>query len=161
MNLLHPEDHTLTFIPQQSLDALCAVEISSKELLLCFSAIGVYVDSQGRRSRQQELMWPAVPTTACEWNIEADEIMQVPSFLAGLLKNKHLSVSPPGYNAPYLSVYSENAIDVFDVNNMEWIQTIPLKKVGEDTALPLAPPAGCTSHLTSCPPPTALLRFDR
>lgn len=35
----------------------------------------------------------------------------------------------PGYNAPYLSVYSENAIDVFDVNNMEWIQTIPLKKV--------------------------------
>lgn len=34
-----------------------------------------------------------------------------------------------GYNAPYLSVYSENAVDVFDVNSMEWIQTIPLKKV--------------------------------
>lgn len=33
-----------------------------------------------------------------------------------------------GYNAPYLSVYSENAVDVFDVNSMEWIQTIPLKK---------------------------------
>nr|XP_057930546.1 serine/threonine-protein kinase MRCK alpha isoform X3 [Doryrhamphus excisus] len=96
--LLHPEDHTLAFIPQQNLDALCAVEISSKELLLCFSAIGVYVDSQGRRSRQQELMWPAVPNAAC-------------------------------YNAPYLSVYSENAVDVFDVNTMEWIQTIPLKKV--------------------------------
>lgn len=75
----------------------------------------------------------------------------MPSFLAGLLKKNHLSLSPPGYNAPYLSVYSENAIDVFDVNNMEWIQTIPLKKVGEDTALPLAPPAGRTSHLTSCP----------
>ncbi|KAK7907366.1 hypothetical protein WMY93_015978 [Mugilogobius chulae] len=98
VSLLHPEDHTLAFIPQQSLDALCAVEISSKELLLCFSSIGVYVDSQGRRSRQQELMWPAVPNAAC-------------------------------YNAPYLSVYSENAVDVFDVNTMEWIQTIPLKKV--------------------------------
>eukprot|EP00064_Thunnus_orientalis_P007655 superscaffoldBa00000862_g7677 len=98
VNLLHHEDHTLAFIPQQSLDALCAVEISSKELLLCFSAIGVYVDSQGRRSRQQELMWPAVPNAAC-------------------------------YNAPYLSLYSENAVDVFDVNTMEWIQTIPLKKV--------------------------------
>uniref|UniRef100_A0A7N6B523 non-specific serine/threonine protein kinase n=1 Tax=Anabas testudineus TaxID=64144 RepID=A0A7N6B523_ANATE len=98
VNLLHHEDHTLAFIPQQNLDALCAVEISSKELLLCFSAIGVYVDSQGRRSRQQELMWPAQPTAAC-------------------------------YNAPYLSVYSENAVDVFDVNTMEWIQTIPLKKV--------------------------------
>uniref|UniRef100_A0A8C7LCD5 non-specific serine/threonine protein kinase n=1 Tax=Oncorhynchus kisutch TaxID=8019 RepID=A0A8C7LCD5_ONCKI len=98
VSLLHPEDHTLAFISQQGLDALCAVEISSKELLLCFSAIGVYVDSQGRRSRQQELMWPAVPNSAC-------------------------------YNAPYLSVYSENAVDVFDVNTMEWIQTVPLKKV--------------------------------
>lgn len=66
VSLLHAEDHTLAFIPQQGLDTLCAVEISSKELLLCFSAIGVYVDSQGRRSRQQELMWPAVPNAACE-----------------------------------------------------------------------------------------------
>ncbi|XP_026790270.3 serine/threonine-protein kinase MRCK alpha isoform X6 [Pangasianodon hypophthalmus] len=97
-SLLHPEDHTLAFIGQLGLDALCAVEISIKELLLCFSSIGVYVDCQGRRSRQQELMWPAVPTACC-------------------------------YNAPYLSVYSENAVDVFDVNSMEWIQTIPLKKV--------------------------------
>uniref|UniRef100_A0A3B4DLT5 Serine/threonine-protein kinase MRCK alpha n=1 Tax=Pygocentrus nattereri TaxID=42514 RepID=A0A3B4DLT5_PYGNA len=98
ISLLHPEDHTLAFIGQQGLDALCAVEISSKELLLCFSCLGVYVDTHGRRSRQQELMWPAVPTACC-------------------------------YSAPYLSVYSENAVDVFDVNTMEWIQTIPLKKV--------------------------------
>ncbi|XP_077442563.1 serine/threonine-protein kinase MRCK alpha isoform X2 [Stigmatopora argus] len=98
VSLLHAEDHTLAFIPHQNLDALCAVEISAKELLLCFSAIGVYVDSQGRRSRQQELMWPAVPNGAC-------------------------------YDAPYLSVYSENAVDVYDVNTMDWIQTIPLKKV--------------------------------
>uniref|UniRef100_A0A671LBG6 non-specific serine/threonine protein kinase n=1 Tax=Sinocyclocheilus anshuiensis TaxID=1608454 RepID=A0A671LBG6_9TELE len=62
--LLHPDDHSLAFIEQLSLDALCAVEISSKELLLCFSSIGVYVDCQGRRSRQQELMWTATPT-AC------------------------------------------------------------------------------------------------
>lgn len=34
-----------------------------------------------------------------------------------------------GFSAPYLSVYSENAVDVFDVNTMEWIQTMPLKKV--------------------------------
>uniref|UniRef100_A0A8C1SPP5 non-specific serine/threonine protein kinase n=1 Tax=Cyprinus carpio TaxID=7962 RepID=A0A8C1SPP5_CYPCA len=61
-SLLHPDDHTLAFIEQLRLDALCAVEISSKELLLCFSSIGVYVDCQGRRSRQQELMWTATPT---------------------------------------------------------------------------------------------------
>ncbi|XP_016152687.1 PREDICTED: serine/threonine-protein kinase MRCK alpha isoform X6 [Ficedula albicollis] len=97
-SLLHPDDHTLSFISQQPTDAICAVEISNKEYLLCFSSVGVYVDCQGRRSRQQELMWPASPSSCC-------------------------------YNAPYLSVYSENAIDVFDVNSMEWIQTIPLKKV--------------------------------
>uniref|UniRef100_A0A8D2PZ27 Serine/threonine-protein kinase MRCK alpha n=1 Tax=Zosterops lateralis melanops TaxID=1220523 RepID=A0A8D2PZ27_ZOSLA len=97
-SLLHPDDHTLSFISQQPTDAICAVEISNKEYLLCFSSVGVYVDCQGRRSRQQELMWPATPSSCC-------------------------------YNAPYLSVYSENAVDIFDVNSMEWIQTIPLKKV--------------------------------
>lgn len=66
-SVLHPDDHTLAFIEQLSLDALCAVEISSKEMLLCFSSIGVYVDCQGRRSRQQELMWPATPTACREW----------------------------------------------------------------------------------------------
>lgn len=34
-----------------------------------------------------------------------------------------------GYSAPYLLMYSENAVDVFDINTLEWIQTIPLKKV--------------------------------
>ncbi|XP_078398870.1 serine/threonine-protein kinase MRCK alpha-like isoform X2 [Cetorhinus maximus] len=98
ISLLHPDDPTLSFITQQPNDAICAVEISGKEYLLCFSTVGIYVDCQGRRSRQQELMWPAIPTTCC-------------------------------YNAPYLSVYSENAVDVFDVNTMEWIQTVALKKV--------------------------------
>ncbi|XP_006871327.1 PREDICTED: serine/threonine-protein kinase MRCK alpha isoform X3 [Chrysochloris asiatica] len=97
-SMLHSNDHTLSFIAHQPTDAICAVEISSKEYLLCFSSIGIYTDCQGRRSRQQELMWPANPSSCC-------------------------------YNAPYLSVYSENAVDVFDVNSMEWIQTLPLKKV--------------------------------
>ncbi|XP_039215828.1 serine/threonine-protein kinase MRCK gamma isoform X1 [Crotalus tigris] len=33
------------------------------------------------------------------------------------------------YNAPYLSVFSENSLDIFDVRKAEWIQTICLKKV--------------------------------
>ncbi|KAG8511806.1 Serine/threonine-protein kinase MRCK alpha, partial [Galemys pyrenaicus] len=97
-SMLHSNDHTLSFIAHQPMDAICAVEISSKEYLLCFNSIGIYTDCQGRRSRQQELMWPANPSSCC-------------------------------YNAPYLSVYSENAVDIFDVNSMEWIQTLPLKKV--------------------------------
>ncbi|XP_047372802.1 serine/threonine-protein kinase MRCK gamma isoform X1 [Sciurus carolinensis] len=34
-----------------------------------------------------------------------------------------------GYTAPYLTVFSDNAIDVFDVRRAEWVQTVPLKKV--------------------------------
>uniref|UniRef100_A0A4X2K3W4 Serine/threonine-protein kinase MRCK gamma n=1 Tax=Vombatus ursinus TaxID=29139 RepID=A0A4X2K3W4_VOMUR len=34
-----------------------------------------------------------------------------------------------GYTAPYLTVFSENAIDVFDVRKAEWVQSVPLKKV--------------------------------
>ena len=42
----------------------------------------------------------------------------------------HSRASPPaGYAAPYLTVFSENAIDVFDVRRAEWVQTVPLKKV--------------------------------
>ncbi|XP_037654369.1 serine/threonine-protein kinase MRCK alpha-like isoform X2 [Choloepus didactylus] len=96
--MLHSHDPTLSFIAHEPVDALCAVEISSIEYLLCFKSLGVYTDSRGLRSRPMELMWPATPNYCC-------------------------------YNAPYLSVYSENAVDVFDVNSMEWIQTVPLKKV--------------------------------
>ncbi|XP_059541781.1 serine/threonine-protein kinase MRCK beta isoform X3 [Myotis daubentonii] len=62
--LVNPHDPSLAFLSQQSFDALCAVELKSEEYLLCFSHMGLYVDPQGRRSRTQELMWPAVPV-AC------------------------------------------------------------------------------------------------
>ena len=61
LNLVNPNDPSLTFLSQQSFDALCAVELKSEEYLLCFSHMGLYVDPQGRRSRAQELMWPAAP----------------------------------------------------------------------------------------------------
>nr|XP_034961400.1 serine/threonine-protein kinase MRCK beta isoform X7 [Zootoca vivipara] len=64
INLVNPNDPSLAFLSQQPLDALCAVELSNEEYLLCFSLLGVYVDAQGRRSRMQELMWPATPA-AC------------------------------------------------------------------------------------------------
>ncbi|MBW00679.1 Serine/threonine-protein kinase MRCK gamma, partial [Eschrichtius robustus] len=43
-------------------EALGAVELSLSEFLLLFTTAGVYVDSAGRKSRIQELLWPAVPT---------------------------------------------------------------------------------------------------
>ncbi|TFK12061.1 microsomal triglyceride transfer protein large subunit-like [Platysternon megacephalum] len=96
VHLPHPEDPRGAAVAQ--MEALRAVEVSLSELILCFSGLGLYVDGQGRRTRQQELMWPATPLSCC-------------------------------YSAPYLSVFSENALDVFDVRKAEWIQTVPLKKV--------------------------------
>ncbi|XP_067400030.1 serine/threonine-protein kinase MRCK gamma [Emydura macquarii macquarii] len=96
VHLPHLEDPRGAAVAQ--MEALRAVEVSLSELILCFSGLGLYVDGQGRRTRQQELMWPATPLSCC-------------------------------YSAPYLSVFSENALDVFDVRKAEWIQTIPLKKV--------------------------------
>uniref|UniRef100_A0A8U8B9V4 Serine/threonine-protein kinase MRCK beta n=1 Tax=Geospiza parvula TaxID=87175 RepID=A0A8U8B9V4_GEOPR len=97
INLVNPNDPSLIFLSQQSFDALCAVELSNEEFLLCFSHMGVYVDSQGRRSRMQELMWPATPVACC--------------------------------NSSYVTVYSEYGVDVFDVNTMEWVQTIGLRRI--------------------------------
>ncbi|XP_032803693.1 serine/threonine-protein kinase MRCK alpha-like isoform X1 [Petromyzon marinus] len=104
--LVQAEDPSLSFLAAGGgapADALCCVEIvggpgPAREYLLCFSCVGIYVDRQGRRSRQQELMWPAPPTACC-------------------------------YNPPYLSVYSENTVDIFNIITMEWIQTLPLKKI--------------------------------
>lgn len=61
VSLVSPKDPSLAFLSQQPLDALHALEVGATELLLCFSQLGVYVDQQGRRSRTQELMWPATP----------------------------------------------------------------------------------------------------
>ncbi|KAJ6656916.1 hypothetical protein lerEdw1_002917 [Lerista edwardsae] len=96
VSLPHAEEPLAAAVAQ--MEALKAVEVSLNELILCFSGLGVYVDGQGRRSRPQELMWPAPPISCC-------------------------------YNSPYLSVFSENALDVFDVRKAEWIQTVSLKKV--------------------------------
>ncbi|XP_061468211.1 serine/threonine-protein kinase MRCK beta isoform X3 [Rhineura floridana] len=115
INLVNSNDPSLAFLSQQPFDALCAVELSNEEYLLCFSHLGVYVDAQGRRSRMQELMWPATPA-ACSCN----------PF--------------------YLTVYSEYGVDVFNVNTMEWVQTIGLRKIRPLNVMG-------TLNLLNCEPP--------
>uniref|UniRef100_A0AAZ3R4E0 non-specific serine/threonine protein kinase n=1 Tax=Oncorhynchus tshawytscha TaxID=74940 RepID=A0AAZ3R4E0_ONCTS len=61
VSLVSPGDPSLSFLAQQPLDALHALEVGTTELLLCFSQLGIYVDPTGKRSRAQELMWPATP----------------------------------------------------------------------------------------------------
>ncbi|XP_051908622.1 serine/threonine-protein kinase MRCK beta isoform X1 [Hippocampus zosterae] len=67
VSLVSPADPSLAFLAQQPLDALHAAGVAGGEVLLCFSQLGVFVDGQGRRSRAQELMWPAAPL-ACSSN---------------------------------------------------------------------------------------------
>ncbi|KAJ8356294.1 hypothetical protein SKAU_G00190880 [Synaphobranchus kaupii] len=98
VSLVSPTDPSLAFLGQQPLDALHALEVGAGEHLLCFSQLGVYVDALGRRSRTQELMWPATPV-ACS------------------------------SSSSYLSVYSDYGIDVFDINTMDWVQTLSLRKI--------------------------------
>jgi len=41
--------------------ALCCFDLGSeqKEYLLCFSKFAIYVNYEGERSRQSEIMWPS------------------------------------------------------------------------------------------------------
>ncbi|XP_031559571.1 serine/threonine-protein kinase MRCK alpha-like isoform X2 [Actinia tenebrosa] len=96
--LVNADDPTLNFITNNPVDAMLAVEIEpSKEYLLCFNLLGIFVDSSGYRSRRYELMWPSPPNSVA-------------------------------YSHPYVISFSERAIDIFDSNSAEWLQTIPLRK---------------------------------
>ncbi|EYC01531.1 hypothetical protein Y032_0106g3743 [Ancylostoma ceylanicum] len=105
ISLVNMEDQSLQFLSQSNYEAQLMIEVAgestepaSREYLLVFDKLGLYVDAQGRRSRSQELMFPSAPR---------------PGGFA------HLS--------PHLCVYSENQIDVFNVMSAEWIQTINLR----------------------------------
>ena len=51
----------LGFLAYNPVDALGAVELPNREFLLVFNTLGVYVDMQGRKSRDKEIMYPALP----------------------------------------------------------------------------------------------------
>ena len=50
--LVNQECSQLNYLIQNSIEALCCFQVSDKEWLLLFAHYGVYVDYQGRRSRQ-------------------------------------------------------------------------------------------------------------
>lgn len=63
ITLVNMEDQSLVFLSNSMYEAKLLVEVTtmsdSKEYLLVFDKIGLYVDGQGRRNRAQELMFPA------------------------------------------------------------------------------------------------------
>ena len=52
----------LGFLAYNPVDALCAIELPQNEFLLVFNTLSVFVDLQGRKSRDKEIMYPAIPS---------------------------------------------------------------------------------------------------
>merc|ERR1719225_113434 len=98
LSLVHPDNQVLGFLAYNPVDAMGAVEMANGEFLLVFNTLGVYVDVQGRKSRDKEIMFPAMPTD--------------------------VAVSDDGN----LLVYSDTHIDVFDTATGDWVQTINIRK---------------------------------
>merc|ERR1719486_972384 len=98
LSLVHPDNQMLGFLAYNPVDALGAIELPRGEFLLVFNSLGVYVDLQGRKSREIEIMYPAQPLA--------------------------IATTPDGF----LLVYSDTHIDVFDAAAGEWCQTINIRK---------------------------------
>lgn len=66
--LVHPDNTLLGFLTYSTVDALRCIELPRGEFLLVFHTLAVFVDSQGRKSRDREIMYPAVPTAVGQLN---------------------------------------------------------------------------------------------
>uniref|UniRef100_A0AAR5P9L4 non-specific serine/threonine protein kinase n=1 Tax=Dendroctonus ponderosae TaxID=77166 RepID=A0AAR5P9L4_DENPD len=62
ISLLHPENPLYATITCSSVEALRVIELPRREYLLVFGTLAAYVDKHGRKSRDREIMYPAVPT---------------------------------------------------------------------------------------------------
>ncbi|XP_014233226.1 serine/threonine-protein kinase Genghis Khan isoform X1 [Trichogramma pretiosum] len=69
ISLVHPENGSLlNLMTFNALDAFRCIELLNGEYLLSFYSLAVYVDAQGRKSRDREIMYTAYPTAVsfCE-----------------------------------------------------------------------------------------------
>jgi len=57
--LVHPDNHMMGFLSYSAMDAIKAIELPRGEFLLIFHSLGIFVDSQGRKSRDREIMYPS------------------------------------------------------------------------------------------------------
>ncbi|XP_060520410.1 serine/threonine-protein kinase Genghis Khan isoform X2 [Cylas formicarius] len=61
-SLLHAENPLYATITCSAVEALRVIELPRREYLLVFGTLAAYVDKHGRKSRDREIMYPAVPT---------------------------------------------------------------------------------------------------
>ncbi|VDQ12747.1 unnamed protein product, partial [Trichobilharzia regenti] len=89
-------DPSLAFFQQSPSDAYCAVQLGDDEFLLAFENCGVYMNTQRKRTRPDNLMWPA----------------------------KLISGSAISYSYPYLYVFTEAGLVVFNALTGCWVSTL-------------------------------------
>lgn len=68
--LVHPDNQLLGFLAYSAVDALRAIELQRGEFLVVFQTLGLYVDSKGRKSRDREIMYPAIPLAVSEYHAQ-------------------------------------------------------------------------------------------
>lgn len=85
------------------------------------TVVGVYVNNQGQRSRKQELIWHSPPSYFGEFNFKKNhrkcDIWLCVCFCTTV------------YKEPYLLVYCESGLEVYDITTAKWTQTLPIRKV--------------------------------
>lgn len=127
--LLHPENPLYATITCSAVDALRVIELPRREYLLVFGTLAAYVDKHGRKSRDREIMYPAVPTAISKLvKVTFDTVLNFDTLFEG-------------YRDGHLVVYSETHIDVFNCATGEWVQTLNIKR---------AKPLNDSGSLTLC-----------
>lgn len=67
--LVHPENPLYNTLSCSSVEALRVIELPRNEYLLVFATLAAYVDRHGRRSRDREIMYPALPVALSEFRL--------------------------------------------------------------------------------------------
>ena len=136
--------HTLILkcIGQVDLERWTVVELILLVVFL-FVVVGVYVNSQGCRSRKQEILWHSPPASFGKGSLEIiinstglhllmNAVMTMGNYYLTLSCTYMSYLFPVVYKEPYLLVYCESALEVYDVISTKWIQTIPFRKVSQN-----------------------------
>ncbi|VDO76921.1 unnamed protein product [Schistosoma curassoni] len=110
-------DSSLAFFQHSPSEAHCAVQLGDDEFLLAFENCGVYMNSNRKKTRPDNLMWPA----------------------------KLISGTAVSFSYPYLYVFTEAGLVVFNAITSCWVSTLSSCRVQ-----PLSMDAHlCLAHLSS------------
>lgn len=136
------------FLNYSGVDAVRVIEIQCPggifgEYLLVFQTLAIYVDLQGRKSRDREITYPANPTHISKLILYF--VMFITYFPFSHTNQDYWHKKSPivyicfsllfsAYLDGHLLVFSETHVDIFNTQTADWVQSIGLKR-----AQPLGP----------------------